>query len=56
VPGEDELEARLAEPLDEVDDLAAGVAHDVSDAGIAQAVADDASDGSDAERIGRVSR
>ena len=37
--GQHELEARLAESLDEVDHLAAGMAEDVADAGRAQAIA-----------------
>ena len=37
--GQNELEPRLAESLDEVDHLAAGMAEDVADAGRAQAIA-----------------
>src|SRR2546430_1397378 len=41
VPREHELEPGLAEALDEVDDLAAGMAHDVAHARGAKAVADE---------------
>jgi hypothetical protein len=41
---EDELETRLAEALDEVDDLSTGVTEDVADARGAEAIADDPSD------------
>jgi len=41
---EDELETRLAEALDEVDDLSTRVTEDVADARGAEAIADDPSD------------
>src|SRR5438132_2259336 len=44
VPRQDELEARGAEALDEIDDLAAGVTHDVAHAGLLQAVTDESRD------------
>jgi hypothetical protein len=50
--GEYELEPSLAKALDEIDDLATGMSHDVANASGTEAVADHASDGSDALRIG----
>jgi len=41
---EDELETRLAEALDEVDDLSTGVTEDVTDARGAKAIADNPPD------------
>lgn len=42
---EDEFQTGLAEPLDEIDDLAPGVAHDVAHARVAQALPDDPANG-----------
>ncbi len=57
VAGEDELEPGGAETLDEIDHLAAGMAHDVTHARRVEPLADQLSDGADQRSIfARVSR
>ncbi len=48
---EDELEAGRAEPFDQIDDLAAGMTHDVVHAHVAQSLADQPPDGADLRRL-----